>query len=190
MEKTTKWSDITAEGTALGTGIPQDPVTLKGSHNITKENIMPQSLSKIYVHIIFSTKDRYPFLSDTVVKQEMHAYIGGTLNNLGCPVICVGGVADHVHILSLLSRNHWIAKVVEEIKKGSSKWIKTKGDLVRKFAWQRGYAAFSVSQSHITRVQNYIFSKEVHHKRKTFQDEFREFLKRYEVEYDEHYVWD
>jgi len=151
---------------------------------------MAQSLAKVLVHIVFSTKRRYPFLSDKDIINEMHAYLGGTCNGLDCPVLIAGGVADHVHILCMLTRNSSIAKVVGDMKRESSKWIKTKGRAFEKFAWQNGYGIFSVSQSQIGRVRKYIAEQEEHHRKKTFQDEYRSFLKRYEVEYDEQYVWD
>lgn len=151
---------------------------------------MPQSLSKVLVHIVFSTKHRYPFLVDRNIRDEMHAYLGGTCKQLDCPVLIVGGVADHIHILCSLSRNHSIAKVVGEMKRSSSKWIKTKGPALGRFSWQNGYGAFSVSQSQVDSVRKYIATQEEHHKKRAFQDEYRAFLKKYEIEYDERYVWD
>jgi len=106
------------------------------------------------------------------------------------PTLVVGGVADHVHVLFALSKNHSIAEIVYEVKRGSSKWIKTKGPELKKFQWQSGYGAFSVSQSHVEQVRGYIEGQERHHRRVTFEDEFREFLRRYEVEFDERYLWD
>jgi putative transposase len=151
---------------------------------------MPQSLAKVLVHIVFSTKHRFPFLSDKAIREEMHAYIGGTCNNLGCPVLSVGGVADHVHVLCALSRNLPIAKILCDIKRGSSKWVKAKGGMLTKFAWQNGYGIFSVGQSDVERVRRYIAGQEDHHGKKTFQDEYRAFLHEYEMQYDETYVWD
>ncbi|MBI4428133.1 MAG: IS200/IS605 family transposase [Ignavibacteriales bacterium] len=151
---------------------------------------MPQSLAKVLIHLVFSTKNRYPFLSDKNIRDEMHAYLGGTCNELDSQVLKVGGAADHVHLLCTLSRNLTIAKLVGEIKRSSSKWVKTKGRMLTKFAWQNGYGAFSVGQAEIERVRAYITGQEEHHRKKTFQDEYREFLKEYGVEYDERYVWD
>ena len=151
---------------------------------------MPQSLSKVLVHIVFSTKQRYPFLGDKETRNEMHAYLGGTCNELGCRVLTVGGVADHVHILCILSRNVSVAELVGEVKRGSSKWIKTKGRMLTKFGWQNGYGAFSVGESEAERVKEYIAGQEEHHRKKTFQDEYRSFLKEYGIDYDERYVWD
>ena len=151
---------------------------------------MSQSLSKIWTHLTFSTKERYPFLVDPGIRQELHAFVAKTLKNNNCPTLIVGGVSDHIHSLFLLSKNHSIASIVWAIKRASSKWIKGSGGMLKKFYWQEGYGAFSVSQSHVERVEKYILNQEDHHRRKTFQDEFRAFLKKYEVEYDERYVWD
>ncbi|MFA5833614.1 MAG: IS200/IS605 family transposase [Bacteroidota bacterium] len=151
---------------------------------------MPQSLSKVLLHIVFSTKNRHPFLVDKNIREEMHAYLGGTCNNLECPVLIVGGIADHVHILCLLSRNQSMATIVGEMKRSSSKWIKTKSPLLNKFAWQNGYGAFSVGQSDVQRVRKYIANQEEHHRKRTFQEEYRIFLEENEIEYDERYVWD
>jgi len=151
---------------------------------------MSQSLSKIWTHLIFSTKERYPFLSDETIRHEMHSYLATILKANNCPTLLVGGVADHVHLLFVLSKNHSIASIVWAIKRSSSKWVKGEGASLKKFYWQEGYGAFSVSQSDVERVQRYILNQETHHRRKTFQDEFRKFLKAYEVEYDERYVWD
>lgn len=151
---------------------------------------MSQSLSKMWSHLIFSTKDRYPFLSDRNIREETHKYLAGILRSHDCPTLVVGGVVDHVHALFALSKNHSIAEIVYEVKRGSSKWIKTKGPEFQTFHWQSGYGAFSVSQSHVEQVRRYIEGQEGHHRSVTFEDEFREFLRRYEVEFDERYLWD
>ncbi len=150
---------------------------------------MAQSLSKLLVHLIFSTKNREPLIKDEI-RDELHRYIATILIELGSPAILINSVEDHIHILFSLSKNYSISKVVEEIKKGSSKWLKGKAPSYAGFYWQSGYGAFSVSQSGVPDVQKYIAGQPEHHRRKTFQEELREFLKRYEVEYDERYVWD
>ena len=149
---------------------------------------MPQSLSKIWTHLIFSTKDRYPFLIKNEVRINMHAYLASILKSHNCPTLIVGGVADHIHALFVLSKNESIANTVYELKRSSWKGAKTQG--VPKFYWQRGYGAFSVSESHVEKVRGYIARQAQHHRRKTFEEEFREFLTKYNVEYDERYVWD
>jgi len=150
---------------------------------------MPQSLAKILVHIIFSTKGRMPVIAREV-RPELNAYIAGILKHLGCPSILVNSVADHVHILCYLSKTIALAKVIEEVKKASSKWIKPKAAALRNFHWQNGYGAFSVSQSNVEEVRRYIANQEEHHRLVTFEEEFRAFLHRYGVEYDERHVWD
>jgi REP element-mobilizing transposase RayT len=149
---------------------------------------MPQSLAKIWTHLIFSTKERYPFLTDETIRREMHAYLAATLKAHNCPTLIIGGVADHIHALFVLSKNHSIAEIVYELKRGSSKWAKTQG--LKKFHWQSGYGAFSVSESNVEAVRKYIEKQEQHHRRRTFEEELREFLKRYNVDYDERYLWD
>ena len=151
---------------------------------------MAQSLSRLWTHLIFSTKDRYPFLRDKVLRGEMHAYLAEMLRVHDCETLIVGGVEDHAHSLFALSRTHSIASVVKEVKRTSSGWIKTTSRKLSKFHWQAGYGAFSVSQSNLTVVIRYIENQEEHHKRVTFQDEYRRFLRAYGVEFDERYVWD
>jgi putative transposase len=151
---------------------------------------MPQSLAKIYVHIVFSTKNRHPYLTDRIIRNEIHSYLGGTCNGLGCPVIQIGGVADHVHILCHMGRGIGVATLVKELKRESSKWIKTKATSLRDFFWQNGYGAFSLSPSHIDALREYIANQEEHHRDESFQDEFRRLLKKYGIEFDERYVWD
>jgi REP element-mobilizing transposase RayT len=151
---------------------------------------MAQSLSCLWTHLIFSTKSRFPFLSDKVLRAEMHAYIAEMLRNQNCETMIVGGVEDHTHSLFALSRTLPIARVVKEVKRTSSGWIKQAWPRLARFHWQGGYAAFSVSQSNLENVIRYIENQEEHHKRVTFQDEYRAFLKAYGIEYDERYVWD
>ena len=127
-------------------------------------------------------------LSNKELRQRSHAYLAEVLKNLKCPALIVGGVADHVHILSQLAKTQSIASVIEHAKTSSSKWLKTQG--FPNFAWQRGYGGFSVSQSNIASVISYIENQEEHHRTMTFEDEFRLFLNRYRVAFDERYVWD
>jgi len=150
---------------------------------------MSQSLARILVHLVFSTKDRAAVLSPGV-RPELRAYFVGILSHLDCPCLEVGCVADHAHLLFVLHRTLSPADVVEEVKKASSKWLKTRGPAMRNFHWQNGYGAFSVSPSGEARVRTYILNQEEHHRRVTFQDEFRAFLCRHGVTFDERYVWD
>jgi len=151
---------------------------------------MPQSLSKVLAHVIFSTKDRRPFLRDKAIREELHRYLGGILNQLDCPPIIVGGVADHVHFLCGLSRTSSAADMVKEVKRGSSLWLKTMSPDLADFNWQNGYGIFSIGFSQIESVRNYIVGQEEHHRRVSFQDEFRSLLGRYAIQFDERYVWD
>jgi REP element-mobilizing transposase RayT len=150
---------------------------------------MGQSLVQNYVHIIFSTKNRKPFIQ-APVDAELHAYLGGICNKLNCQPITVGGVTDHVHLLCKLSKNIALVKLLKEIKSHSSKWIKTKGEAYKGFYWQDGYGAFSVSPTQVDSVKAYIDNQHEHHTKKTFQEEYLEFLKKHDVDYDERYVWD
>jgi REP element-mobilizing transposase RayT len=151
---------------------------------------MSQSLAKILVHAVFSTKDRLPFLRDKPLREETHRYLGGILANQDCQPLLIGGVADHVHILSTLSRTCQAAEMIKEAKRGSSLWLKTKTPALCDFAWQSGYGIFSIGFSQVETVRNYISGQEEHHRNVSFQDELREFLKRYQIEFDERYVWD
>ena len=151
---------------------------------------MSQSLGKILVHTVFSTKERRPFLRDKSVREEMHLYLGGIMATLECQPIVVGGTEDHVHLLCVLSRTSSGAEMVKEVKRGSSLWVKTRSVDLQDFAWQSGYGIFSVGYSQIEPVRNYIVGQEEHHRKISFQDEFRKLLKRYELEFDERYVWD
>lgn len=157
---------------------------LKGRNTL----IMGQSLVKNYVHIVFSTKHRETSIHPSI-ENELHAYLGGICNKLECQVIKVGGYTDHIHILCMLSKKITLMKLMEELKSHSSKWIKTKGSQYLNFYWQDGYAAFSVNPAEIEKVVNYITNQKEHHDKKTFQNELIAFLKKYEVEYDERYLW-
>ena len=150
---------------------------------------MPQSLANIYVHLIFSTKDRVPFLTKNL-RPDLHSYTATVLANLNSPAVLINSVEDHVHILFNMGRTVSLAQVVEEVKKASSKWIKTQGEGLAKFAWQSGYGGFSVSESNVPKVTDYIQKQEEHHRVKTFQEEYRDFLKKHHIEFNEQYVWD
>jgi REP element-mobilizing transposase RayT len=151
---------------------------------------MSQSLAQIYLHIVFSTKDRRPFFQDRYLREEVHQYLGGTCNNLDCPVLRVGGAADHIHILCRLGRTISVAELIRELKRDSSQWLKTKAAALAGFYWQNGYGAFSVSPAHVEAVRAYLANQEEHRRKVTFQDEFRRLLKKYGLEWDERYVWD
>ncbi len=150
---------------------------------------MAHSLSQIYLHIVFHTQ------YDGVLLQEedclkMYAYIDGILRNKGSLIIQIGGRPDHIHILCTLPRTITVAELVEDIKKCSSKWVKTIGSRYSRFAWQGGYGAFSVSASQLEKTKQYIVNQQEHHRTRTFREEYEAFLKLYNVEYDERYVFE
>lgn len=151
---------------------------------------MPQSLSAVYLHLVFSTKERRPFLKDQILRSECHAYLGCISKKLDCPVILVGGVEDHVHILARESRSIAQADWVKELKRASSLWIKERDPAAKEFAWQAGYGVFSVSFSHLEKVTEYIARQEEHHRVRSFQDELRAMLAKHRIEWDEKYLWD
>jgi REP element-mobilizing transposase RayT len=151
---------------------------------------VPQSLAKILVHTVFSTKDRRPLLRDRLLRDELHLYLSGILANLECQPLIVGGTADHVHLLSTLLCKCDATAMVKEVKRGSSAWLKTKSPELADFAWQNGFGIFSVGFSQIESVRKYIAGQEKHHQKVSFQDEFRQLLRRYEIEFDEKQVWD
>ena len=150
---------------------------------------MSQSLSAILVHLVFSTKNREPFITPAI-ETELYPYMAKVLRELKSPSLAIDGASDHIHMLFSLARVITIADLVEEVKTSSSKWIKTKGREFRNFHWQRGYGAFSIGQSNVTALKRYIRGQKHHHRRITFQDEYRKFLKAYGINYDERFVWD
>jgi putative transposase len=150
---------------------------------------MAQSLSCLLIHVVFSTRDRAPILGSSV-RPSLYAYLAAVARNAGCECYRVGGVADHVHLAVRISRTITTAQLVEELKTSSSKWLKTQSPALAGFSWQAGYGAFSFEPSNLEALKRYIDRQEEHHQTRTFQEEYRIFLKRYGVEYDERYVWD
>ena len=151
---------------------------------------MPQSLTQIYLHIVFSTKNRQPYFQDVAFASELYAYLAGICKKQDCFPKHVGGHVDHIHLLCSLSRRKMVADLIRELKTGSSTWIKTRRLDWQDFHWQDGYGAFSVSQSQMTKVKEYIDHQNEHHRIRTFQDEFCQLLKMHGIEFDEKYVWD
>jgi len=148
---------------------------------------MPQSLSKVYVHYVFSTKYRASIIPSTI-QEELHKYLIGILSNNGSYVNAIYANPDHVHILCTLPRTMTLANLIAKVKASSSKWIKTKG--VANFSWQDGYGVFSVSSYKVGVVEKYIQNQKEHHQKKDFKEEYRKFLDDYKIDYDERYVWD
>jgi REP element-mobilizing transposase RayT len=169
-----------AQGNALGNG-RQNNEALKG------RNTMPQSLANILIHTIWSTKDRRPMIGEDV-RAGLHGYMAGILKNIESPALIINSVEDHVHLLCQLSKNIAACKLMEEVKKSSSKWMKAQGLL--DFSWQNGYGVFSVSESNVPAVRKYIEGQPEHHQKRDFKSEFREFCERHGVTIDERYVWD
>ena len=150
---------------------------------------MSQSLVKNAIHLVFSTKDRRMFLRDKE-REQLHCYITGIFKNKKSPLIEINSVGDHIHILYDQSKNVALAKVVEQVKSYSSGWLKEQHRAYSTFAWQAGYGAFAVSESNIAAIREYVANQREHHRTKTFQEEYRVFLERHRVAYDERYVWD
>ncbi len=150
---------------------------------------MPQSLARLHVHLVFSTKQRMPWLTDAV-RASLHRYMAVVLEDLGCRAVLINSVEDRVHVLFELGRTVAVSKAVESVKASSSKWIKTQGPEFARFAWQAGYGAFAVSESNVLAVRNYVADQREHHRNRSFQDEYRAFLERHGIAFDERYVWD
>ena len=151
---------------------------------------MPQSLAQIYVHIVFSTKDRRRVLTSEELRAGVHSYLAGVCREKASPALTVGGVEDHVHLLCRMSRVLSIADIIRELKKASSRWVKEIEPAMNEFSWQAGYGAFSVSPSHIDTLRTYIANQVQHHKDETFQDEFRRLCRKYRVDINERYAWE
>lgn len=149
---------------------------------------MPQSLAQILVHLVFSTKNRVPLLGDDI-RDELHAYIGGIIGNHKGTLLKSGSVSDHIHLLIAHPRTFAPSELVQEIKTGSSKWLKTKAAPYAEFHWQAGYGIFSISPTHRPALERYIGNQAAHHRIVTFQ-EYRRLLEKYEIPFDERYVWD
>lgn len=150
---------------------------------------MAQSLVQIYLHLVFSTKDRIPHLKDNTLRDRLHAYMAGTCQKQESPAIQIGGTEDHVHLFLRMGKSLDASTLVRELKRDSTKWLKKESPTMDDFQWQRGYGAFSVSPSHVGAVTDYIKNQEEHHRQESFQDEFRRLCSKYMVELDERYVW-
>ncbi|MGC4005601.1 MAG: IS200/IS605 family transposase [Pirellulales bacterium] len=160
--------------------VDENPLVLKGRRNAAIAQL----------HLIFSTKERRPFLKDPGLRHNLHAYMAGILQDEDCPAILINSVEDHVHALFHLSRTVAIATIVQRIKASSSKWLKERSPEFAAFQWQSGYGVFSVSRSRLERVRVYVANQEEHHRTMTYQDELRELLRKHGIEFDERYLWD
>ena len=149
---------------------------------------MAQTLTSLLVHVIFSTKNREPYITPEI-EPELFAYMGGILKNHECRLLDAGGTADHIHLLISQSKNASLSSLMKDVKKDSSSWIKTKGDSFRNFHWQDGYGAFSVGNSEVERLKNYVATQKEHHRKRSFQEELIMLLEECGIEYDERYLW-
>jgi len=150
---------------------------------------MGQSLHVKYSHLVFSTKHREALIS-AELEPELHAYLGGIVNDLGAHLLAIGGMPDHVHLIIRDSKTVADVQIIKELKGGSSKWINSNSKTPGKFAWQAGYGWFSVSPKGLEAARAYVHNQKAHHEKASFQQEYRKFLKQYGVDYDERYVWD
>jgi putative transposase len=150
---------------------------------------MPQSLAKILVHLVFSTKNRQPWLVENL-REDLHAYIGGVVEKLNGTLLIAGSVADHIHLLVAHPRTCAPSELIQQIKIGSSKWLKTKDARFADFHWQSGYGIFSISPSHRVELEAYIANQAEHHRKVSFQEEYLRLLKKYDLQFDENYLWD
>ncbi len=149
---------------------------------------MAQTLVTLLVHVVFSTKNRRDLITPDV-EAALFAYMAGVLKKLDSRCLAINGTANHVHLLIAQSKNMALSCLLAELKKSSSKWIKTKGPMFRSFNWQGGYGAFSIGQSNVEALKNYIAQQKERHKKKSFPEEFIEILKKYGIQYDERYIW-
>ena len=149
---------------------------------------MAQTLTCLRLHVVFSTKNRLPMITPEI-EPELYAYLGGIMRNFDSHCLAAGGTSNHLHLLISQSKNIALSRLMEEIKKSSSKWIKTKGSTLRTFGWQDGYGAFTIGQSQVEALQSYIAGQKERHKKLTFEQELVAFLKKYGVPYDERYLW-
>jgi putative transposase len=163
---------------------------LSPNPDLPTQEVMPQSLSSIYVHLVFSTKERRPFFGERPLREGLHDQLGAISKRLDCLPVRIGGVEDHVHLLCGLGRRISPADWVKELKRVSNLWLKEQGSDYARFEWQNGYAVFSVSRSNLERVRRYVAEQELHHRKLSFQDELRALLSRHELAYEERYLWD
>jgi len=183
---------LVAEGDKVNSvgSIPTTDYKRKPSLKVTNQRFeMAQTLVNLQVHVIFSTKTRVEMIVPEI-EPDLFAYVGGILNNNGSKLLAANGTADHIHLLISLSKNLGLSKIIGAVKRDSSKWIKTQDSTFNNFQWQDGYGAFSIGQSQVKSVKEYIARQKIKHQKVDFKDEFRGFLRKYEMEFDERYVWD
>lgn len=150
---------------------------------------MASTLTNLLYHIVFSTKRREPIIT-APIRSDLYAYMGGIVRGEGGVLLEIGGMPDHVHLVTRFKSEPSVATMLKMIKSKSSQWLNDKPNRPGRFQWQTGYGAFTVSVSQLDNVRDYVQNQEQHHRRKTFQDEFRKLLEKHGIEYDERYVWD
>jgi putative transposase len=150
---------------------------------------MAQTLTCLYFQVVFSTKGRIDLIRSEV-EDELYAFIGGILREFNSKLLIGNGTTNHIHLLISLSKHVLIPDLLGHIKRRSSKWIKTKGGMLTKFGWQDGYSVFTVGHAQLSTVKEYIANQKEHHKKVMFEDEMRAFYRKYDMDFDERYVWD
>jgi REP element-mobilizing transposase RayT len=145
---------------------------------------MSQSLARLHIHLVFSTKNRQRLITNAI-RPSLHAYMGAVLKGMGCHPVLINSVEDHIHLLFELARTAPLSHVTEQVKTTSSKWMKSQAAHLSTFAWQSGYGAFAVSWSNVKRVQKYIAHQQTHHRTKSFEAEHHELLMRHQISYHE-----
>ena len=149
---------------------------------------MSGTFTKLGIHIVFSTKNRIPLITQ-ILEKELHSYIGGIIKNCNGIPVCINGTEDHIHIYCIMPKNVSLSEFVRRIKSNSSKWVHEKFSERKKFHWQLGYGAFSVGKDEESRLIHYINTQKEHHRRKSYKEEFLDFLRQYNITYDERYIW-
>lgn len=150
---------------------------------------MAQTHVSLLIHVVFSTKNRISLIP-VEVEAELFAYIGGIVRSFNSKLLDANGTSNHIHLLISIDKNVLLPKLVGDLKRSSSKWLKTKGGMLQKFEWQDGYSAFSVGHTQVEAVRKYINNQKQHHRKTMFEDEMRGFYKKYDIPFDERYVWD
>ena len=179
-----KGTELIASGGSRRRDHKNDPVP-EGD----KFSPMAQTLFSCYMHIVFSTKNRAKLIRPDV-EEELFSYIGGVVRNYKGVLLAAGGTSNHIHLLVSTNKNKLLPNLIGDAKRESSSWIKTKSPMLSKFGWQDGYSAFSLGYMQIPAVKKYIAGQKEHHKQKLFEDEMRGFYKKYDLDFDEQYVWD
>ncbi len=147
---------------------------------------MPRTYTNLLFHIVFSTKERFPFITNEY-RRRLYEYIGGTIRGLGGICIEIGGVADHIHMIVRLRPNYDVSKFLQDLKPSVTRWARD--NIHPKFEWQDGFGAFTIGESQVPGVRRYIQNQEEHHRKKLFDEEFKDLLEQAGIEFDERFLW-